>query len=743
MKNISQLLHAFADMLPGASRSEVLPTQEVAVSQDSQYSRMETLQYSPDDLVTKKKFDAYEKMMTDDQVNLSISALKLIRLSSGYEIEAASEDPRDVEIADFVGHVLESMQDGCSFHNVLLNVMGGLEIGWSLQELVWRFEEDGPYKGRLALKAIKSKNPKHFNISVDDFSNPTGVVAISHPEYGRKYPIEKFLLYSFQKKYENVFGTARLRSLYQWWWVKQTMIRAMGVYMEKFGLPVPIGKYPKHFTKEQQAEFLAALTKLRIEHAIILPDGAVVDFKEATGKGSEAFLAIIEKADAQIAKVIMGQTLTSASGNTQGSGAGGGNGGVGTLGKVQFDILVMYMDYLALDISGGPMASLIKRIVDFNYSGVYKYPTFNFKPLFPEDLNPKIEMFLKCVQQGAVTATPEDEEQIRKMLGFMGQSANSGRLRPNKSANTPKPRTAPLAPYQDAAAAAFAERRYRRKLTVYEEKVDFPGVVEVQDEAVARILPDAQAAVKGMVEACLSQVQKDRIIEENKLAAINALDLRGKGALNKLFQDELLSVAKLAGRDARREVRSVAKHADLDWMTPEEVLKFLKAKSFWMTDVTVKKVLDIIKAELYAGIKNGKSYGDIYHSVQEAVEPYVGKPGVASDISEDLLAARLETAVRTNVSEAYNQARDAFFTTPDMREFVVAFQYSAVLDDRVRPSHEKMDGRIYLASDPIWKIWTPPNGYSCRCMKIPITKYEKFTVSAPPPAGVQPDAGFK
>lgn len=739
--NISEMVHTFADLLPG-SRGPVLPTQEVAVSQESQYSRMETLQYSPDDLLTKKKFDAYEKMMTDDQVNMSISALKLIRLSSGYEVEAASEDPRDVEVADFVGYVMDNMQAGGNFHNVLMNVMGGLEIGWSLQELVYEFIAEGPYAGKLGMKAIKSKNPKYFNVGVDQFSNPQSVVSISYPEYGAKYPIEKFLLYSFQKKYENVFGTARLRSLYQWWWVKQTMIRAMGVYMEKFGLPIPVGTYPKHFDKNQQDEFLTSLTKLRIEHAITMPDGTKVDFKEATGKGSEAFLSIIEKADAQIAKVVMGQTLTSGAGKTTGSSKGEG-GGVGTLGSVQFDILVMYLDYLALDLSTGPMATLIKRIVDFNFSGVFKYPTFKFKPLFPEDLSPQIEMFLKCVQAGTIVATPEDEEQLRKMLGFKGQSGNTASLRPNKSINSTKPRTEPVGEYEAPGKLSFAEKKYRRKLTAFEEKVDFPGVVEVQDEAVARILPEAQAAVKGMVDACLNQVQKDRIIEENKLAAINALDLRGKGALNKLFQDELLSVAKLAGRDARREIRSVARHAELDWMTPEEVLKFLKVKSFWMTDVTVKKVLDIIKAELYSGIKTGKSYGDIYHIIQEAVEPYVGKPGVASEISEDLLAARLETAVRTNVAEAYNQSRDAFFTTPDMRDFVVAFQYSAILDDRARPSHAAMDGRIYLTSDPIWKIWTPPNGFNCRCMKIPITKYEKFTVSEPPPASVQPDAGFK
>lgn len=730
------LWNRIANVFRGADTATAVAslTQEVAIGEDSLYSRMPTLQYSPDELLTKKGFAVLEKMMTDDQVDQCITSLKLIRLSSGYELEPGDDSPQAKELADFVGYVLENMRSGCSMHNVLFNIMGGLEMGWSLNELVWEYYKAGKYKGKLGLAAIKSKNPKHFNIQVDEFQNPISVVSVCSPAYGATYPIDKFLLYSFQKRYENVFGRSRLRSVYQWWWVKQTMIRAMGVYMEKFGLPVPIGTFPRNFTKTQQDDFLTALTKLRIEHAIILPDGSKVDFKEATGKGADSFLAIINKADDQIAKVILGQTLSSGTGK----GTEGGALSSGALGSVQFDILVMYLDYLGLDIAIGPMNTLIKKIVDYNFANVEAYPIFKFKPLFPEDQTPTIDSFIKCVEARIVTSTPEDEEQIRKILGFKGQSGNVAKLRPTTDTDEgAEKKTEDKAPVEEE----FQERRLRRKLTQFEERVDFPGIVEIQDDAVARILPAAQASLREMVDSVMKEVQKSEIVEKNKISLINELDFRGKGDLNRMFARELERVATSAQRDARREVRTIAKHVDLDWMTPLETLKYLKEKSFWMTDIVVEKVLSSIKGELFKGIKSGKPYGDIYNDVLAAVEPYVGKPGVGSEISEDLLAARLETVVRTNVSEAYNVSRDSVFTSPDMQDLVVAFQYSAILDDRVRPNHEKMDGRIYAASDPIWKTWTPPNGFNCRCVKVPLTKYDKFKLSAP--ISVRPDEGFK
>ena len=43
------------------------------------------------------------------------------------------------------------------------------------------------------------------------------------------------------------------------------------------------------------------------------------------------------------------------------------------------------------------------------------------------------------------------------------------------------------------------------------------------------------------------------------------------------------------------------------------------------------------------------------------------------------------------------------------------FQYLSMDDDRVRPSHRAMSGRVYRHDDPIWDTHYPPNGFNCRC----------------------------
>ena len=42
-------------------------------------------------------------------------------------------------------------------------------------------------------------------------------------------------------------------------------------------------------------------------------------------------------------------------------------------------------------------------------------------------------------------------------------------------------------------------------------------------------------------------------------------------------------------------------------------------------------------------------------------------------------------------------------------------RYNTMGDSRVRHTHARMDGQVYRADDAVWDVWTPPNGYRCRC----------------------------
>lgn len=733
--------------------------QEFGVSLESYYTRFELHQYSPDELISKKGFKIYEKMYTDDQIHLAITGLKLMRLSSGYEINEASQDPQDIEIADFVADVLSKVEGGVN--DMLFNLLGALEMGWSINEKIWAYYEQGPYQGKARLKALKSKNPQWFNPTVDDFNNLTGIAMIGPPAYGRKLPADKFIIYSPMKRYENIFGYSRIRALYDWWWIKQVTRRALGVFLEKYGHPFPVGTYPINMQKDNRDALLRTLQQLKVASAITMPDGCKVDFIEASKNGAEAFLHTIEKCDQQIVKVIMGQTLSS---GTSMAHAGSGQGQMGGHGagasSSQMDVLNMYLEYIGNHLAQNPMAILIKEIVDYNFSGVVNYPTFRFKAISEKDLSSSVPIFIQAAQIGLVNAGQEDEERIREVLQFPSvQGKNT--LRPNRYLNKPKPIAVkprdinpldlpwagyrPPTPSGPGKAANYAEDaavpfKLARKRTKYESHVDFAESYNTMEKVgVQELSADAAKVVRKAVEKVKVLAKKIG----NDTNKIRRLEMPYRGELASTIRDGLQAVAKRSMRQAKGELADVRKFADLNNMEPKEVLDFIKDKSFTMSGDIDDEVLKRIKQAMYNGVKAGKSYKDIVYDIEKQVAPYIDLTQ-----SEDLSGARLETAIRTGVAEAYNEARKSIFMDPDLEGFVLAFQYSAILDDRTTEwcdSQEQggMDGRIFKVSNPIWDDWTPPVWYNCRSVLVPITQVDEWDGEESEEPTIEPPAGFK
>lgn len=762
-RELSKYVGLIEPMDPAAPTSpSPIIDQEFGVTQDSYFTRFELLQYTPDKLISQKGFNIFEQMMTDDQISMAITGLKIMRLATGYEVVEASDDPLDIEIADYVADVFEKMEGG--IRDALFNMMGAVEIGWSLNEKIWDFYQSGPYKGMVRLKSLKSKTPRWFNPAVDDFNNITSIVAISPPIYGRKLPRDKFVVYSFQKRYENVFGTSRLRCLYQWWWLKQVMLRALGVYMEKFGIPLPVGYYPTNMNKRQQDNFLKALQALRFEHAVVAPDGTKIDFKEVSGKGAAGFLETIEKADLQMVRVIMGQTMTSGMGMGKSGASGGGSGQSGSKGgqgmaNTQMDVLNTYLDYLGQDLTEKPLADIIKELVDYNWSGVVKYPQLKFKDTSSEDMMPSVKAFTDAVAAGAVQMGPDDEEKIREILKFPSQTQKSA-LRPSKYKNKPAPHVIipqhvvdptkyPIANYRPPTPTGlgkptnFAEGR--RALTKYEERFDFDEASRILSDDGEKVLAPAIAVIlKRAIEKLKPSFSK--ILDAKDTKAIANLVLPYRGELARALADGLNAVAIDALKQAKKEMRvrrASMKLDDAQNLEPQEVLDYIKDKSFSMAGDISDEVLKEIKQDLYTGVKTGKSYKDIVYEVENSLAKYVDLTQADAELS----GPKLMTVVRTNVAEAYNEAKKTTYTDPALEGFVVAFQYSSILDDRTTEwcdSEEVggMDGRIFGVNNPIWDEWTPPVWYNCRSVLIPITQADGWDGVESDFPEIEPPAGF-
>jgi SPP1 gp7 family putative phage head morphogenesis protein len=80
---------------------------------------------------------------------------------------------------------------------------------------------------------------------------------------------------------------------------------------------------------------------------------------------------------------------------------------------------------------------------------------------------------------------------------------------------------------------------------------------------------------------------------------------------------------------------------------------------------------------------------------------------------EQLGEFHLEVVARTNIQVAYGVGRRR--SMEESADLLPLWQYSAVLDDRTRPTHRALDGIILPANHPFWEEHYPPWGYMCRC----------------------------
>jgi SPP1 gp7 family putative phage head morphogenesis protein len=133
-------------------------------------------------------------------------------------------------------------------------------------------------------------------------------------------------------------------------------------------------------------------------------------------------------------------------------------------------------------------------------------------------------------------------------------------------------------------------------------------------------------------------------------------------------------------------------------------------------------------------VRANETREQVLELVTEALKEAAGSENVA---------AYLNTLVRTNTFEALNEARYAEFSDPAVSDFVVALQYSAILDDRTTPICRELDGHIHAVGSKVWQNYRPPNHYNCRSVVFAVTTLDGWDGTESPDPVLQPQEGFK
>ncbi|WP_036644861.1 phage head morphogenesis protein [Paenibacillus sp. oral taxon 786] len=162
-----------------------------------------------------------------------------------------------------------------------------------------------------------------------------------------------------------------------------------------------------------------------------------------------------------------------------------------------------------------------------------------------------------------------------------------------------------------------------------------------------------------------------------------------------------------------------------------------KSHAFTVSGYTKIQILKKFHDELLKAIEDGLTLKEFKESMNDFLERR-GYTGLTNFQADNIF--------RTNVQTAYQVGHYKQMTSPEVMKLRPYWMYDAVNDQRTRPSHLAMDGRVFRADDPIWNTWYPPNGFRCRCSVVTLSERQVrergLKVETEPPVAAEVNGRF-
>lgn len=328
--------------------------------------------YNPDDLARSKGgLKIYRQMVADPHVKAALQQKKTALLAVPWDIAPGGADESDLQVADFVRwNLMEYLED--SFSTDLMEFLFALDDGFSIAEKIWAMVPDGPWAGKWAYKKFKPKDPSNYRFALDAFGNilPNGLINDAGSSKSNKsLPVDKFFIYSYNRRYGNPYGQSDLRAAYRAFWIKDVAWKLRSIYMERYSGNFLKGTY-KAGDKKGQAKLIEIFQSWSQETGIALPSGIDVEVLQLATSGESEYKRAIADASKEIIIGILGATLTVDEGQKTGARA------LGDVHKQVADLFVLSMD---IALSSEINKQIIRPLVDFNFSGIANYPKFTFE----------------------------------------------------------------------------------------------------------------------------------------------------------------------------------------------------------------------------------------------------------------------------------------------------------------------------------------------------------------------------
>lgn len=693
----------------------------------------------------------WEMEEKDAAIFSALDTRKTNVLSKTWNLFPASEKRQDRKIADFVEECLKVHFE--DFDSFLYEALDAIGKGVSIGEKIFAAAGD-----RICISDVRFK-PQHLftfgetgiaNYSTASIAYPqtgplqlrTGV-SVGNIALGGVLPEEKFFVFSFRTRYGNRWGDPVDRKAFWPSWIKRNSIKQWLRYQEK-GSGVVVAKYPGSSGPKEQGDALAAAAAVQDETAVAIPDKFVLEVHEMVRNiGSSHKELVDDFCNAEISRIYLGQTLTS---------RGSDGGGSRALGEVHERKEDRIGEADCRSLMQAINSQIVRPLVQLNFGLSTPCPQFRFDYEPKEDLDAKAKRY-------AV---------IRKDIGL---ELSKTQVRDDLQLEEPTDEGDTLQASTKADDRGLADNADPSETTEFAEGDDLKknaknvrDAIDLEDATLRTLAP----IYAGMLEKAIHVVELAELLnvkpDLDKLLSADFQTLADRLATGALaacllgrYRVKTIAANFAEGGDdkdkkrpsKRRSWRQETygpneKHETADELIrpnnsvltglrfdvpPEKAIEFFKGKkivspdefykldaaarsgAFAIANVYQTDVLEAFRDEITAALENGRGPASVAARLRSILD---GQTGIRKELTD----FHLETVARTMMGISYAVGQRQ--AMEDVADLLPIWRYSAVGDDRTRPSHMALDGLEYPANHPFWQLHYPPWEFNCRCDVIPL-----------------------
>lgn len=287
-------------------KNSVLASEMASSQTDPRFYAAMQILPNPDPVLRKlgRASEVYEAIGYDAHVMGELRSIRGKLLKNEWRIMPGGDQPKDIEAYELVKSIFNRPPEkNSSWSDLIWNMQSSVFYGYSVAEISW-----GQFGNHWVPVKIADKPNRRFCFGSE---RDLRLLSKNNQLTGEAVPDYKFLVARHMPKSDNPYGVAVFSALFWPYTFKHNGFRWCTKFVERYGMPSPIGRYPMGTEKSEQLDLKNSLVSMIEDAVAVVPEGTGVELLEAKFGSHHPHFELINLCNREASKALTSQTLGS------------------------------------------------------------------------------------------------------------------------------------------------------------------------------------------------------------------------------------------------------------------------------------------------------------------------------------------------------------------------------------------------------------------------------------------------